>query len=191
MRHDLVDRRVERTRKAVLAAFFGLLQEARYDDITVADIVGRAGVSRSAFYAHFAGKDALLAASIARPFATLANTLKVDDVAVLTDLLDHFAANRALARVVFQEPIRRRIAAVLAGQVERLLDEGGAWQHGPPIMPPRLAAIQLAEMLLAPVAAWLAGEARCSSQTLATALRRVGVAALEAMTMPHALGRAS
>jgi AcrR family transcriptional regulator len=184
-----IDRRVERTRKVVLEAFFGLLQEARYDDITVADIVARAGVSRSAFYARFAGKDALLATSIAGPFAVLANTLRVDDLTRLADLLDHFAANRALARTVFQEPIRRRIAAVLSSEVERLLDEGGAWKHGPLIMPCRLAAIQLAEMLLAPVAAWLAGEARCSSETLAFALRRVGTAALEAMTLPAAAGR--
>jgi AcrR family transcriptional regulator len=186
-----VDRRVERSRKALLAAFFDLLQEMRYDDIAVADIVGRSGISRSTFYAHFAGKDALLEASIASPFASLAKTLKVDDVAALTNLLEHFAANRALARTVFQEPIRRRIAAVLAGQVERLLDEGGAWQHGPLIMPSRLAAIQLAEMLLAPVAAWLAGEARCGSRTLAIALRRVSVAALEALTSLPAGGRSN
>ena len=40
-------------------------------------------------------------------------------------------------------------------------------------------------MLLAPVAAWLIGESHCDSRTLATALRRVSVAALDAMTVPN------
>jgi len=74
MPKDPVDRRIERTRKAVLDAFFDLVQEVRYNDITVAHIVARAGVSRSAFFARFAGKDALLATSIAGPFSVLANT---------------------------------------------------------------------------------------------------------------------
>lgn len=183
MPQDPVDRRVERTRKAVLDAFFILVQEVRYDDITVADIVKRSGVGRSAFYANFAGKDALLATSIAGPFSVLANTLRSDHVAGLIALLDHFWANRLLARTILQEPIRRRIVVVLTRQVEEILDDGGLWKRGPLIMPSRLAAILLAEMLLAPVTAWLAGESRCSSQTLAPALRRVGVAALEAMSL--------
>jgi AcrR family transcriptional regulator len=183
MPKDPVDRRIERTRKAILDAFFVLVQEVRYDDITVADIVDRAEVSRSAFYAHFAGKDALLAASIAGPFSVLARTLKTDDVVGLIALLDHFWDSRALARTILKDPIRRRIVVVLTSQVEAILEVGGAWKRGPLIMPTRLAAIQLAEMLLAPVTAWLAGESRCSSQTLATALRRVSVAALEAMSL--------
>lgn len=189
MPQDPVDRRVERTRKAVLDAFFDLVQEARYDDITVADIVARSGVSRSAFYAHFAGKDALLAASIAGPFSILASSLTTENTVRLIGLLDHFWANRALARIILREPIRRRIVAVLTVQVEGILDEGGPWKRGALIMPPRLAAIQLAEMLLTPVTAWLAGESRCSSATLATALRRVSGAALDAMTLPAPLSR--
>ena len=176
-----VDLRAERTRAALLAAFFVVVQEQRYDDITVADLVARAGVSRSAFYAHYAGKDALLAASIAGPFSILANTLKAGRIDALVGLLDHFWSNRALARSILREPIRRKVVAVLTDQVERILVEGGTWKRGPLILPTRLAAIQLAEMLLAPLTAWLAGEVRCDSGTLAAALRRVGDAALQAM----------
>lgn len=180
---DRGDLRAERTREALLGAFFGLVQQRRYDEIKIADIIGRAGISRSAFYAHFAGKDALLAASITGPFSILARTLESDDVGALTGLLDHFWDNRALARHIFAEPIRRRVVAVLTDQVEAILAKGGGWRRGPLIMPSRLAAIQLAELLLAPVVAWLAGESRCSSQTLATALRQVGVAALQSMSL--------
>jgi hypothetical protein len=49
------------------------------------------------------------------------------------------------------------------------------------ILPPRLAAVQLAEILLAPVTAWLLGESRCSPDALAAALRRVSIAAVTSM----------
>jgi AcrR family transcriptional regulator len=189
MRADPVDLRAQRTRTALLGAFFPLVESMRYDDIRVAHIVARSGVSRSAFYAHFANKDALLAASIAGPFAVLADTLRSDDAVGLTRLLDHFWSQRPLARTVLAEPIRRRVAAVLTDQVERILDDGGAWKRGPLILPSRLAAVQFAEMLLAPVSAWLAGESRCSSETLAIALRAVAVRALDGLVRPDATMR--
>lgn len=184
-----LDARAERTRRALLAAFFDLVQGARYDDITVADLATRAGVSRSAFYAHYAGKDALLAASIAHPFAILADTLKSTNGTALIGLLDHFWENRALARSIFQDPIRRRVVAVLTDRIETILDEGGPWKRGPLILPTRLAATQLAELLLGPVIAWLAGTTPCNSTTLATALHRVAIAAMQAMVPPAPSGR--
>ena len=188
MRSEHGDPRAERTRDALLGAFFDLVQTERYDAITVAGIIGRAGVSRSAFYAHFGGKDALLATSIAGPFSVLARTLKGDNRVALIGLLDHFWANRALARGILQEPMRRRVLVVLTDQVEAILAEGGPWKHGPLILPSRLAAIQLAELLLAPVAAWLVGTSTCTSETLAIALLRVGAAARDAMTWPTPAG---
>ena len=180
---DLRDARAERSRAALLAAFFDLVQRTRYDEIRIADILEQADVSRSTFYAHFAGKDALLAASIAGPFSVLANTLRSDDIMSLVAMLDHFWERRALARSILREPVRRRVAAVLTAQIEQILRAGGAWKRGPLLLPERLAAVQLAEMLLAPVVAWLAGEASCSSAALASALRRVSVAALDAMSL--------
>lgn len=54
------DSQGERLRRAVIAA----VAEAGYADVTVADIVKRAKVSRVAFYAHFRGKeDCFLAAT--------------------------------------------------------------------------------------------------------------------------------
>ena len=55
-----MDRRVRRSRRAILSAFEELLAEKRYEQITVADIVERADVGRSTFYAHFETKDDLL-----------------------------------------------------------------------------------------------------------------------------------
>ena len=55
-----MDRRVRRSRQAIFSAFEGLLAEKRYEQITVGDIIERADVGRSTFYAHFETKDDLL-----------------------------------------------------------------------------------------------------------------------------------
>lgn len=47
-------------------AFDALILERTYDDITVEEVSGRAGVGRSTFYTHFKDKDALMHARIQR-----------------------------------------------------------------------------------------------------------------------------
>ena len=54
------DRRVRRTQHALLHALMELTVERSYDRVTVQDIIDRADVGRSTFYAHFRDKDDLL-----------------------------------------------------------------------------------------------------------------------------------
>ncbi|HVX80506.1 MAG TPA: helix-turn-helix domain-containing protein [Devosiaceae bacterium] len=61
-----VDRRVLRTRVALYDALVALILERPYAAITVADILERADIGRSTFYAHFTSKDDLLARSLDR-----------------------------------------------------------------------------------------------------------------------------
>jgi AcrR family transcriptional regulator len=58
------DRRVEKTERLLRDALGSLIHEKSYDSIPVKEILQRANVGRSAFYAHFSDKDALLVAGI-------------------------------------------------------------------------------------------------------------------------------
>jgi len=60
------DARVHRTRELLLDALVQLLMERGYEKLTIQNLLDRARVGRSTFYAHFEGKDELLACSIER-----------------------------------------------------------------------------------------------------------------------------
>lgn len=55
-----LDRRQRRTRRAIYAAFEELMAEMHYSQVTVAQVIDRADIGRSTFYAHFETKDELL-----------------------------------------------------------------------------------------------------------------------------------
>jgi AcrR family transcriptional regulator len=58
------DRRVQKTQRLLRDALVSLIHEKSYDSIAVKEILDRANVGRSAFYAHFHDKHALLASGI-------------------------------------------------------------------------------------------------------------------------------
>ena len=59
-----IDRRTQRTRAALHHALASLVHEKSYDDVVVQEILGRAQVARSTFYAHYRDKADLLEQSI-------------------------------------------------------------------------------------------------------------------------------
>lgn len=54
------DRRTKKTQRNLREALISLILEKGYDRVTVQDIIDRADVGRSTFYAHFESKDNLL-----------------------------------------------------------------------------------------------------------------------------------
>jgi AcrR family transcriptional regulator len=74
------DRRVERTKQLIRAAFRSLLEEKGYERVTVQEIIDRANVGRATFYAHFDNKDELFASG----FDELRASLKARQRAALS-----------------------------------------------------------------------------------------------------------
>lgn len=64
MKEQKTDRRSQRTKRLLAEAFTSLLREKAYDQIGVADIIERADVGRSTFYAHYQDKEDLLVSEL-------------------------------------------------------------------------------------------------------------------------------
>ena len=60
MEQEKKDRRTRKTRQLLRDALLALLNEKRYEEISVQDIIERADVARSTFYMHYMDKDDLL-----------------------------------------------------------------------------------------------------------------------------------
>jgi len=179
------DPRWRRAHQDLLAAFFSLVLSRRYHEIRVADVLERAGVSRSTFYEHFRNKGELLSASLEGPFRILADLIRADaGTDRVRAILEHFWQNRALAHSLFQGAALRIVRRTLVVHVETALDRG---QRSRLRVPARLAAHALADGMLSPVIAWLSGEAKCSAADLAQALQLTTAAAAHALrTAPPA-----
>ncbi len=98
------DRRVRKTRRALKEALADLILEKGYESVTVQDIIDRADVGRSTFYAHFIDKDDLLMGifedlEVPAPDST---TWKADDPAFgwTVELFRHFGTGKRLFKAV-------------------------------------------------------------------------------------------
>ena len=73
------DRRVRRTRRRLQRALAELILEKRYEKITVQNIIDRADVGRSTFYAHYLDKEDLLVSSFTSWAQDLDQHLQADN----------------------------------------------------------------------------------------------------------------
>jgi AcrR family transcriptional regulator len=71
--NDKKDRRSERTRRLLSEAMVELIREKDYNSITVNDIIERANVGRSTFYAHYRDKDDLFMGELDRVINVLSH----------------------------------------------------------------------------------------------------------------------
>jgi AcrR family transcriptional regulator len=79
------DRRVRRTRMLLHEAFIALVEDKGYERTTIQDILDRADVGRSTFYAHYRDKEALLIACFDEMGVQLRREI---DEAILADPID-------------------------------------------------------------------------------------------------------
>jgi len=73
------DRRSQRTQQTLMDALIALLAVKHYDEISINDIIDRANVGRSTFYAHYQAKDDLLKSGFERVLDMLIQQIGFDE----------------------------------------------------------------------------------------------------------------
>lgn len=174
------DRRVARTRNAVVTAFNHLFFHRKPGKIRVADIVEQANVGRSTFYDHYTSAEDVHLEALSRPLAILADAAAGrNDPGRLTPLLVHVWDNRQHARETFDKGrMQDRTSRLLADLIEERLQQ----THPVLTIPLRLAALQLAETALAPIRGWMTGAAYCTPETLAKGICVASAQVIAALT---------
>lgn len=174
---DRQDRRIARTRAALIGAFNHLVLQRRQRRIRVADIVAEAKVGRSTFYEHYSSADEIMLEALRHPMAALADAAAGrGNLPAVTALLAHFWENRARARETVVGQLGDRVTRLLASMIEARLADRDL------VIPLRLAALQMAEAALGPVRGWVLAEAPCTPEALAEAIVRSGKHLLRALT---------
>jgi AcrR family transcriptional regulator len=163
------DRRVQRTRAALMSAFIELVLTRGYEVLTAEDISRKANVGRSTFYLHYASKAALLAESMRNVSSQLAACIDGNRTPQqLVPLLDHFREQRTVNRTFFVDPIRSIWIKSLAALIEpRLAARTGGSRSE---LPRSLVALVIAEMQIALVTHWLTGKPSLKAELVATVL---------------------
>jgi AcrR family transcriptional regulator len=115
------DPRAERVRTLLRDAAFALAHERPVDEITVGDLVARAGVSRQVFYQHFSDRDDAVSTAFAVAFtasvADIEADIDGDARARITRLFEFAAEHRAMYRNVVPSAVTQRVVAAFRAEL--------------------------------------------------------------------------
>ena len=122
------DQRVRRTRDRLGDALVGLLLEKPFDDISVQEILDRADVSRSTFYAHFRDTNDLFLSDVDDFFEAMATALsrsgsKSKRVAPVQELFAHIGEMRAYYGALVESGRIREVIELGEGQFARGIEQ--------------------------------------------------------------------
>jgi AcrR family transcriptional regulator len=183
MNEQDLDRRQQKTRSALHAAFVALLLEHGYGAMNIGQVAERANVGRSTFYEHYRTKHELLAATIGKPFSLLADLVEPGAGAErIPSLLRHFREHQQVGRVLLGWPVRPLLSQTLAGLIALRLARMPIVSA---LLPTEVIARQLAEAQLALLDSWISGRPSCDIDAVAEALKRGTGALMGAAFMPR------
>jgi AcrR family transcriptional regulator len=122
------DRRPQRTRRLLKDALIELILERGYESLTVQDILDRANVGRSAFYAHFRDKEDLLLSGFEEiaegirqhfPASAASGQLEQNAHSLTLSIFTHAQSHRPLFKAMFG----RQGGEVVVRQLRKLLTD--------------------------------------------------------------------
>lgn len=136
-----LDSRVRRTRNALGDALIALMQERPFDAITVQDILDRAQIGRSTFYAHYRDKDDLFISDVEDFLELMSNLLLTqreasNRIVPVRELLAHFAEMRPLLTALTEADKLRDFLELGHGYFARAIDRRLAVLTETRAMPP-------------------------------------------------------
>ncbi|HZG86533.1 TetR/AcrR family transcriptional regulator [Paenibacillus sp.] len=171
------DRRVQRTRLALQEAFIDLMIEKGYEAVTVQDIIDRANIGRSTFYAHYEGKEQLLLANMERLHAFLQEQIAQRRTSSPEEggvrfgfsfaMLQHVQGHKSLYRAIVGKPdgavVIHRMREMLLRMVEEEIGKR-ADQLGTAGLPSELAAEFVLTTFFTVLSWWMERGTPCSAE---------------------------
>lgn len=163
------DRRVRRTRRILAEALIGLILERGYERITVQDILDRADIGRSTFYAHFRDKEALLLScfdglrvELTRDLDAVPQTGQGEPARLAAVIFGHASRHRRVYQALCGRQggsvVYTHLHALATGTLRDALQPHPA-TTGPPV-PPEVAAEFYASALLGLLTWWVSHDFR-------------------------------
>ena len=153
-----VDRRIQRTQRALMDALVTLSLEKGYDAISIRDITERANVSYSTFFRHYAEKDELLSEllkNVANTLTTLINhNPNKSKEAEGRLIFQHVADNQAFFRILFSSKGTSKAMRNIQDEIAEAIMQSNTFAADE-IIPPEIAANQLVVAILALIRWWL------------------------------------
>jgi len=136
-----MDRRIQKTRQAIMNTFVDLLTEKGFDKITINDIADRANINRGTFYLHYVDKFDLLDKCIETYIEPLlqqcANTTDTStDAIALQSIFEYLEKNFTIYKLLLSNEgagfFRNRLYAIIAQALEviAIKPENNAFSNG-------------------------------------------------------------
>jgi AcrR family transcriptional regulator len=166
VKQQKADRRSQRTYRLVSSAFAELMGEKPYEEILVQDILDRADIGRTTFYAHYFDKEDVLNSIVAEQLEMLtyqiAHSTARQRVVPSLELFEHVYHSQnqkflALMRSRAGEPLWEALQTALGLAIEPALSTLCAEKRSPPIPLP-VVSEYLAGAFLTLLKWWLAAD---------------------------------
>ncbi|MBI2518169.1 MAG: TetR/AcrR family transcriptional regulator [Opitutae bacterium] len=163
------DRRVVRTRQTLRDALIGLILEKGYDAITVHDIVQRANIARSTFYAHHGSKESVLLDGVGALRDFLAQAQRdqrsaAAPLAFIRAFFEHADGHRDLYRALMGDGggavVNRALRQMFVRLIRPVLVEAAGARKRPIALPVEAVTGFATEGLMAVVTWWLEAKPR-------------------------------
>ncbi|MEW6401631.1 MAG: TetR/AcrR family transcriptional regulator [Chloroflexota bacterium] len=170
----VIDRRIQRTRQLLQDALVALILQKGFEAVTVQDVIDRANVGRSTFYAHFQDKEDLLHSGFEQMrvhFEEFFNQKGMDHEspwALSLSMFEHAENNRQLYKALAGKQggniaitnIQKYLLAYMRDHLAELL------KSAKKSMPPEILAHYLASSFTALLAWWLNNDSLLSAEQM-------------------------